>query len=102
MYIVNLSTNHISAAPIHEYIYNVTVQATNHISAVPIHTYIQVHLYLSTNQISAVPVEEEEREGTHDQEEQYPHPEGCIVLDGLKNNRNSAWLLSMVIVHGYY
>lgn len=33
--------------------------------------------------LAVVPVEEEQREGAHHQEEEHPHPEARVVLDGL-------------------
>lgn len=33
--------------------------------------------------LAVVPIEEEQGEGAHHQEEEHPHPEASVVLDGL-------------------
>ena len=33
--------------------------------------------------LAVVPIKEEQGEGAHHQEEEHPHPEACVVLDGL-------------------
>lgn len=51
-------------------------------------------LVLGLHPLAVVPVEEEQGEGAHHQEEEDPHPEACIIFDGLGGRSTGVTLLS--------